>query len=215
MPNASHRGKKGRHHHKEKNEEPAPEASAPPKPEPPKEKMDEVEEKTVDAPSAKPPKKSGRRRDKHASAELAAAKENSDQTKENDISAEPSVPPEANDVDKEEDDEAPVTAPARKPSSPSPKKRYRSKDDSGAPTRQSPPKKRRGGKSDKHSRHVPMVVLRDVSEMMGTSKGTSFTVEQSNGVVTSVTQQVTEPQKTFRETGRAKEKKEQRQLPPV
>nr|XP_037278969.1 hepatoma-derived growth factor-related protein 2-like isoform X2 [Rhipicephalus microplus] len=211
----SHRGKKGRHHHKEKNEEPAPEASAPPKPEPPKEKMDEVEEKTVDAPSAKPPKKSGRRRDKHASAELAAAKENSDQTKENDISAEPSVPPEANDVDKEEDDEAPVTAPARKPSSPSPKKRYRSKswwesrtkkrrresdaksssdseteqDDSGAPTRQSPPKKRRGGKSDKHSRHVPMVVLRDVSEMMGTSKGTSFTVEQSNGVVTSVTQQ--------------------------
>ncbi|KAL3196073.1 hypothetical protein MRX96_015618 [Rhipicephalus microplus] len=163
----SHRGKKGRHHHKEKNEEPAPEASAP----------------------AKPPKKSGRRRDKHASAELAAAKENSDQTKENDISAEPSVPPEANDVDKEEDDEAPVTAPARKPSSPSPKKRYRSKDGSGAPTRQSPPKKRRGGKSDKHSRHVPMVVLRDVSEMMGTSKGTSFTVEQSNGVVTSVTQQ--------------------------
>ncbi|XP_037278972.2 uncharacterized protein LOC119172089 isoform X4 [Rhipicephalus microplus] len=211
----SHRGKKGRHHHKEKNEEPAPEAPAPPKPEHPEEKMDEVEEKTVDAPSAKPPKKSGRRRDKHASAELAAAKENSDQTKENNISAEPSVPPEANDVDKEEDDEAPVTAPARKPSSPSPKKRYRSKswwesrtkkrqresdaksssdseteqDGSGAPTRQSPPKKRRGGKSDKHSRHVPMVVLRDVSEMMGTSKGTSFTVEQSNGVVTSVTQQ--------------------------
>ncbi|KAL1419888.1 hypothetical protein MTO96_004642 [Rhipicephalus appendiculatus] len=187
----SHRGKKGRHHHKEKNEEPAPEAPAPPKPEPQEEKMDEVEEKPVEAPSAKPPKKSGRRRDKHASAELAAAKENSDQTKENDISAEPSVPTEANDVDKEEEDEAPVTAPAEAPSSPSPKKRYRSKSWMALQRPHDSLHQRSVEAASQTSTpsRFPIVVLRDVSEMMGTSKGTSFTVEQSNGVVTSVTQQ--------------------------
>ncbi|XP_065310140.1 hepatoma-derived growth factor-related protein 2-like isoform X1 [Dermacentor albipictus] len=212
----SHRGKKGRHHHKEKNEEPTAEVAAPPEPEPQEEKMDEVEDQFVEAPSTKPPKKSSRRRDKHASNELAATKENTDQTKENDITAEPSVPTEANEVEKEEEDEAPAVAPAEPPSSPSPKKRYRSKswwesrtkrrrrdsdtksssdseteDGSAAPVRLSPPKKRRGtkGSAEKHPQQVPIVVLRDVSEMMGTSRGTSFTVEQSNGVVTSVTQQ--------------------------
>ncbi|XP_037573090.1 hepatoma-derived growth factor-related protein 2-like isoform X1 [Dermacentor silvarum] len=212
----SHRGKKGRHHHKEKNEEPAPEVAVPPEPEPQEEKMDEVEDQPIEAPSTKPPKKSSRRRDKHASAELAAAKENTDQTKENDITAEPSVPTEANEVEKEEEDEVPPTAPAEPPSSPSPKKRYRSKswwesrtkmrrrdsdtksssdseteDGSAAHVRLSPPKKRRGNKAsaDRHPQQIPVVVLRDVSEMMGTSRGTSFTVEQSNGVVTSVTHQ--------------------------
>ncbi|XP_070393325.1 uncharacterized protein [Dermacentor albipictus] len=65
-------------------------------------------------------------------------------------------------------------------------------DGSAAPVRLSPPKKRRGtkGSAEKHPQQVPIVVLRDTSEMMGTSRGTSFTVEQSNGVVKSVTQQV-------------------------
>ncbi|XP_077561803.1 uncharacterized protein LOC144178128 isoform X5 [Haemaphysalis longicornis] len=207
------RGKKERHQHKEKKEAPA---EGPPDPGTGSAEAEEAPAEQ-EAPT-KPPKKSARRRDKHAHADTAATKENTDQTRANNIS--PGAPDVKVQKEEDKATEpSPAQAPSNSaPKKRYRSKAWRdtktqlrrresdtrSSSDSEAeqqdkpavPVRQSPPKKRRSAAKAQPEAAAeqtnPVVLLHDVSQLMGSSSTgtTSFTVEQSNGVVTSVTRQV-------------------------
>ncbi|XP_029837129.2 hepatoma-derived growth factor-related protein 2 isoform X3 [Ixodes scapularis] len=195
----------------QKEKAPTKELEKPAAPESPAEEEPEAPAPLQEAPPAKPPKKSSRRRDKHASADppAASAKENADQSNENAVPAKPVPPPKPETSAKVPDKEIPK--PAEEPTnSSSPRKKYRSKawlesrskrrlkesasksssesdtEHDAVPVRLSPPKKRRTVPKDQQN---PVVVLDDVSRFMSTEPGSSYTLPQSNGVATSVTKQ--------------------------